>query len=99
MAFEFVEKQMQLDIKKVISKDCSFSQQVDNLVLLRGVLSCQSSNVATYRFILVNLALPDHNNASSLVGSIQNWVSSSPAPKDGHQRNQRKFARTLILAI
>ena len=40
MAIEFVEKQQQLDIKKVISKDCSISQQVDNLVLLRGVFSC-----------------------------------------------------------
>ena len=54
------------------------SQQDDNLLLLRGVFSCQCNDVATYRFILANVGFPDDNNTSNLVKSLQNWVKSRP---------------------
>ena len=74
-----VERRLQAEIKEVIFKNCSMYRQFNNSVLLHGVFTCQSSpNMATYCSSLLNPGLPGLSNASSLVGYIQDWVSSGP---------------------
>ena len=76
---ELVERRFQAEIKDAISQNCSMYQQLKKSVLLRGAFTCQSSpNMATYRSSIFNPGFSGLSNASSLVGYIQDWVSSGP---------------------